>query len=237
MTRSTYRLALASAAVLALTAGAAQAADLRRAPAPIPMAEAQPVYPTLWTGLTFGAHVGYGWADVNSGIGLGGDADGGIAGLQLGYNWQSGAWVFGIEGDIAWTGMDGGGSGLFDDGDDGFYTANVDAQINWLSTLRGRIGYAPDRWQIYATGGIAFADMDIDYSDDFAGPFSASDSNVHFGWTIGAGVDYALTENWRLGLEYKYLDFGKETYNFGDAGSTKVDFDMHHVSLRLNYKF
>lgn len=240
MTNTIHRLALASVAALALTAGAAQAADLR-APAPAPMAEATPVYPTLWSGFYVGAHVGYGWGQadgdyVDPSIPTGGsyshDVDGMLGGLQIGYNWQYAAWVMGLEGDFSWSGMDG-------DTSTSFLAippsqVSFDTQINWLSTIRARVGWAPDRWMIYATGGIAFADFDVDVNTDGT---QASDGTTKLGWTVGAGVEYALTDAWRLGLEYKYLDFGDETYATSFGGSTNIDFDTHAVSLKLNYRF
>lgn len=237
MTRFVSRAALCAAA-LVLGTSLATAADLHR-PAPV---AATPVYPTLWTGLTFGLHGGYGWGEANAATlvpGLdGGDIDGGIAGAQIGYSWQTGSWVFGVEGDFAWSGIKGSDSTPVDVlGDPG--VARLEGEINWLSTVRGRVGYAPDRWQIYATGGVAFADFDGVSNVTVGGfPFyEASASKTHVGWTIGAGVDYALTDNWRLGLEYKYLDFGDETYTFPASDPIDVDFNFHSVTARLNYKF
>ena len=241
MTVAFHRLALAATTGLALFAGAAQAADLRRpAPMAASMAEAQPVYPTLWSGLYLGGHIGYGWGEADgryvdpftTTAGSGStDLDGLIGGVQIGYNWQALSWVYGIEADFAWSGMDGGRTvALPLPGP----VLGVDTQINWMSTVRARIGYAPDRWLIYATGGVAFADFDIDVTD---GVNSTSDGSTHVGWTVGAGVEYALTDAWRMGLEYKYADFGSETYSAPLGGTANVDLDVHAVTFRVNYRF
>ena len=236
MTVAFQRLVLAATTGLALLAGQAQAADLRRpAPMPGPMAEAQPVYPTLWTGLYVGGHVGYGWGNADgdfanaflpSAGSYSNDIDGVLGGVQIGYNWQALNWVYGLEADFAWSGIDGSSSG-----GDGFSTFST--QLNWMSTFRGKIGFAQDRWMVYATGGAALADFDVDSTD---GVVAVSDSATKWGWTVGAGLDYALTDAWRLGVEYKYADFGSETFA-APFGSTDVDLNVHSVSLRVNYRF
>jgi outer membrane immunogenic protein len=244
---------LALAANMVLAGSVAQAADLGR-PVPAPVTAAYPVYPTLWSGLYAGANIGYGWGDTSGTYTvIGGfvpapagafgspDIDGLTAGGQIGYAWQTGQWVWGIEADFDWSGIDGSHSNTYPGFFFGFLDLSVASKVdvNWVSTVRGRVGWAPDRWHIYATGGIAFADFDVKINDSFLG--SASDGSTRVGWTLGAGVEYALTDNWRLGLEYKYLDFGKETYtgpSFGPfTSSTKVDFNINDVSLRLNYRF
>jgi outer membrane immunogenic protein len=237
MTVKTHRLAFATATALAFLVGAAQAADLRH-PAPAPMLEAAPVLPSLWSGFYLGGHAGYGWGHADGPVLAipSTNANGALGGLQIGYNWQSNAWVYGLEGDFSWSGMDGDRSGpqLFGNGQNVF---GVD--VNWLSTVHAKLGYAPDRWLIYATGGIAFADVDVNLTTIYP---PASDSNTHFGWTVGAGVEYALTDAWRLALDYKYIDLGSKNYSYDFpapyVGYTRnVDLDVHAVTLRVNYRF
>ena len=135
---------------LVLTAGAAlsldsaMAADLpvRVAPPTVPpVAYVSPVY--NWSGFYVGGHLGYGWSktDVHDHLtGLSGSADpsGFLGGGQIGFNWQTGAFVFGIEGDGSWTNAD--GSRTFSNG------AVVTMEHNWYATLTGRVGYAVDNW-------------------------------------------------------------------------------------------
>ena len=130
------KLLLASAGILALGIASASAADMRRA-APAPMKAPAYVAPVFtWTGPYVGINGGYGWgsSDISAPLGVGSlDTDGWLVGGTLGYNWQMGSAVFGLEGDIAWSGIKGstacGGT-------------SCEVRNNWLGTARGRLGYA-----------------------------------------------------------------------------------------------
>ncbi len=225
------RVLFASIGLVALTlAGTAGAADLpRRGAAPA----AAPVYMPVaynWTGFYAGINGGWGfgnssWAD---GAGSTGDFDvsGGLIGGTLGYNWQNGPMVFGVETDLAWTDINGSTSVTCPLG---CSTSN-----GWLGTARGRLGYAIDRWMPFVSGGAAYGDIKAS-TPGFAG---ASDSNI--GWTVGAGAEFALTGNWTAKGEYLYVDLGDVTCSAaacGGAGPTKVDFTTHIVRAGLNYRF
>lgn len=200
-------------------AGTADAADLpRRAAAP----KAAPVYlPAYnWSGFYAGIVGGWGfgrshWSGTTGDI----DVNGGLIGGTLGYNWQNGPTVFGVETDLAWTSIDGS-------------SASRRTENNWLGTTRARLGYAVDRWLPYVTAGAAYGDIKARTT----GLSGDSDSNV--GWTVGAGAEVALAGNWTAKGEYLYVDLGDVTCGAGNCGSsTKVDFTSHLLRAGLNYRF
>ncbi len=203
----------AGVAMLAF-APAAFAADM---PVEQPYQAVAPVVePTAynWTGLYIGAHGGFGWGSFDSDTDGEFDGDGAIAGGQIGYNWQYGQWLVGLEGDASWTDMS---------SDEAF----VDAQLNWLSTIRGRVGWTFDRVLFYGTGGVAFGD--VDYSNGFD-----DDSQTQVGWAAGAGIEFAVTENFSLRAEYLHVDLGDE--DFGSTPSN-VSFDADIARGGVNYRF
>ncbi|MGE0563139.1 MAG: outer membrane protein [Pseudolabrys sp.] len=214
--------ALATFAVV----GSALAADLPRRPAPAPVAKA-PIYaPYNWTGLYVGLNGGYGWG-TSSFSGATGTGDfnvnGGLLGGTLGYNWQVGHAVFGLETDLGWSGMkDSAACGAF----------TCETKNTWLGTTRGRIGYAWDRFMPYITGGVAYGNVKA----TTLGVGSASDTR--FGWTVGAGVEVAVSGPWTAKLEYLYADLGD--FNCGTCTATppsNVDFTTNIVRAGLNYRF
>jgi len=101
---------------------------------------------------------------------------------------------------------------------------------NWYATLTGRVGYAWDNWLWYVKGGAAWSDMEY----RFGGFGTLSDTRV--GWTVGTGVEWALAPQWSAKLEYNFLDFGKDTFNFA-ARPVDVDTHVHLVKAGINYRF
>jgi outer membrane immunogenic protein len=207
---------VASVAALALGAGlvSANAADIQqrqmvtKAPAYV-----APVY--TWTGPYIGISGGYGWGSSDFSGGLGGvDPDGGLFGATLGYNWQMGTLVTGIEGDISWSGLR--------DSSGGLRTEN-----NWLGTVRGRLGYNAGRWMPYVTGGLAVGDID----SSIAG--TGSSDKTKAGWTIGGGVEAQIAGPWTAKVEYLYVDLG----DGGSIGGSRPDFTTNIVRAGLNYRF
>ena len=178
-----------------------QAADIARP------AYKAPVYvaPFSWSGFYVGINGGYGWGDSDwsSPITTGHPKpNGGLVGGTLGYNLQTGNWVWGIEGDMDWADIkdtDHTGTGLC--GSLGCETDN-----RWLATVRGRIGYAFDRWMPYFTGGGAFGDVKMSTA---AG---TSQTDTRAGWTVGGGVEWAFIGNWSAKLEYLYVDLNDSTF-------------------------
>lgn len=184
-----------------------------------------------WSGFYVGAQAGYGWGDAeystNAGNGSSGsfDIDGVFAGLNVGYNIQHGSWVFGVEGDVSWSGIE--GSGIAFDTDD------ISAEIKWMGSLRGRLGYAFDNVMPYVTAGVAVADTEISIS----GLMNASDSNTHVGWTAGIGVEVGLTQAISTSLEYRYTDLGSKDYTFTNNVVATGSGDVHTVGAALKWRF
>jgi|SRR5579872_299945 len=203
---------LVSGALLA--ARGACAADLSLAPLyKAPPAAVSPAY--NWSGFYLGLNGGGGWGHSSwsanaTGIGLAG----GQAGGTVGYNQQLGRIVFGIEGDIDWSGVKGSSTTLGCPG--GCSTSD-----SWLSTVRGRIGYSFDRVMPYVTGGLAVGDIRA------AAPgFGGSSTNA--GWTLGGGVEVALPGNWTAKAEYLRVDLG--SFNCTGCSATPPD----NVSMQQN---
>jgi outer membrane immunogenic protein len=223
-------------ALLASTAfvGSAAAADIQQARPAYKAPVLAPISVYNWTGFYVGANVGYGWGrqDVSlDGFGSVGSANlnGVIGGGQIGYNWQVNQWVFGLETDFQGSGQkgDGGVSGV------AAYTNKLD----WFGTVRGRVGYAFDRWLPYVTGGWAYGHGDLSGTVTGVGGFSGS--NTYSGWTVGGGLEYAFLNNWSAKLEYLHVDFGDGPSVAVVPGTNisggKLRDDIMRVGL--NYKF
>ncbi|MBX9828050.1 MAG: carbohydrate porin [Xanthobacteraceae bacterium] len=190
-----------------------------------------------WSGLYAGPHFGYGGgsfgADTNplllQGVLLPATVTGLIGGYQVGYNFQlSNHVVFGIEGDATFLSpVDHKATGT-----DPFNTT-----LNYFATVRGRIGYAFGDVLPYLTGGFAWGQSKVERFDA-AGDIAAVQSANHAGWTIGAGVEYALDRRWSAKLEYNYVDLGARTHVLNDAAGTAVNVNpnLHLVKAGLNYK-
>ena len=234
---------IASAAVLASAlAGitAASAADLAARPYTKAPAPAAIVYD--WTGFYVGGNVGYSWgragntatiSNFATGAALftansSNNVDGVIGGGQIGYNWQSQNWVFGVEADIQGSGEKGSTSFLCvacgDTG--GNITSTLTQKLNWFGTVRGRVGVlATPNVLFYGTGGLAYGEVDtggsitginlqgVPVTVAFPGA-----SSTRAGWTAGAGVEGRIAGNWTAKLEYLYMDLG--TVNGGPVATT-----------------
>ena len=217
----TYLLASVAALGL-LAAGAASAADLPSRKRPV----AAPVYvPAFsWSGVHVGPNAGYGWGNVNTNGGFAitntGDLDGFVGGAQVGYNYQMGQFVVGLEADIQGADLSTGNT-----------FAGLRVKTDYFGTVRGRVGVAFDRFLPYITGGWAYGNV----KTSFPGVFAVSSDNSHTGgWALGGGLEYAFTNNIIAGVEYLYVDLGdKRILNTG----TKVGTDFSVVRARLSYKF
>lgn len=217
-----------SVAILALGSAPVLAADM---PARPPVAKAPVVAPAPlfnWSGFYYGINAGYAWgtsSHVGGGANSGDfDADGWLLGGTIGANWQNGPWVFGVEGDLAWANADGRGGSAAACG------IACSTELNWFGTARVRAGYAVDTYLFYVTGGAAFADVDASQPGGGGG-------DTRIGWTVGGGVEAAISPNWTAKLEYLYADLGdKNTYSVG-ATPFNVDYRSHIVRVGLNYKF
>jgi outer membrane immunogenic protein len=140
------------------------------------------------------------------------NVQGALAGGQAGYNWQSGSFVYGFETDLQWTGQKGGIGFCFPAVcGPGAFQATIDHKIDWFGTFRARAGALIDpRVLIYATGGLAYGQVTTTASGGVVGqPFATlSSKGTRAGWTIGGGVEGALSNNWTVKAEYLYMDLG-----------------------------
>jgi outer membrane immunogenic protein len=203
--------------------GAASAADLAARPyTKAPPVVVAPVYD--WSGFYIGGQIGYDWRrDSNverllaTGVPDGWRANsspaGVVGGFHAGYNVQSGMMVYGLEADI--EAADISGSGLYSLNGGPPITDHINSKTDWQGSFRGRIGVASNNVLFYGTGGVSFADIQHDYVTGLAGPPITSFSETRAGWTLGAGIEYGITANWRARIEYRYTDYGTLTNNVG----------------------
>jgi len=217
------RVFLASVLLMALT-GAAAAADLPPAPAPYYKAPYAPPYYN-WTGFYLGVNGGGGFGRSSWDSTGGFDLTGALAGGTIGYNYQYGRAVIGAEGDIDWSGMKGSTTAGC--------AAGCQTSDSWLSTVRGRLGYAADRFLPYVTGGAAFGNIQA------STPGFAGSSTTNLGWTVGAGIEFALAGNWTAKAEYLYVDLGNFNCGLGcgAAAVNHVSFSDNILRGGFNYRF
>jgi outer membrane immunogenic protein len=205
------RLVVGAAALAALGwTASAEAADLnygQRAPYTVN----QPLNAYSWAGPYLGANLGYEWGSVNNNPAK---PSGFVGGVQAGYNFQNGPWVFGVEGDIQAAGAD-----------DTF--APWKFSNPWFGTLRGRAGYAFSNVLFYGTAGLAFGELR-------AQTFGWTESHTSAGWTIGAGAEVMFAPNWSAKLEYLYIDLS--TSQFAITGVSN-GYSASVVRAGVNYHF
>jgi outer membrane immunogenic protein len=221
------RIATSIAALVVLAASfSAQAADIPR-----------PVYKGIrpvtvayynWTGFYMGINGGYGFGTSNwDAPPLSLSPKGGLYGVTLGYNYQIGSWVWGVEGDYDWSSVKESAAcyGVF----------TCETSNTYLATIRGRLGYAFDRWLPYLTGGGAYGDIKASTTN----PLFGGSSSSKFGWTFGGGLEYAFLGNWSAKIEYLYVDLGTFDCGMscGPALTDNVSFKENIVRAGLNYKF
>jgi outer membrane immunogenic protein len=227
---------LTGVALAALACGPALAADLpaRRAmpvKAPAPVA-----YGYNWSGFYIGAHAGGGWSercftDFVAGPDGCHDADGWLAGGQLGFNYQTGQFVFGVEFSGSWTDINGSHASLL------IPTDTHHSDINSILMFTGRVGLAFDRALLYVTGGGAWVRDEFRYTAPGVGTASIDQNRT--GWTIGAGIEYGLAPNWSIAAQYNFVDLGDRDITFGApiGFNYHVERELHLATVRLNYRF
>lgn len=211
-----------------LIAQSAVAADLSVAPLykapPAPPPEITQAY--NWTGFYLGVNGGGGWGhswwrDTSTGV----DLSGGLLGGTAGYNWQMGHAVVGLEGDIDWAHLS--GTNTSTQCPNGCSTSD-----SWLSTVRGRVGYAFNTVMPYVTGGLAVGDIRA------ATPGFPGATSANAGWTVGGGIEVALPGNWSAKAEYLHVDLG--SFDCGaNCGLPSDHVSMHNDIVRagVNYHF
>jgi outer membrane immunogenic protein len=231
-------LAGCAAAALLLTLTSANAADLSRpVPAPYYKAPAMVAPAFSWTGLYLGLQGGYGWGResyTDNAIGaVSHSPEGGIFGGVLGYRYQIGQFVLGAEGTASWADINDSVSG-------GGFSETLKARS--LYTATGQIGWAAfSQTLLYAKGGWAGASL---HNDLTGAGLTASNTQNASGWTVGAGIDYAVWQNVVLGVEYDHMDLGYGSFaaatSVGGAPWTVAGtsrFKNDQVVGRLTYKF
>jgi outer membrane immunogenic protein len=216
------RLVLAGIGALAVVTmtGAANAADMPRRAAMPTKAPAYLAY--NWTGAYVGINGGGGWGRSNFSAPFASgtfNTSGGGVGGTLGYNYQVGQAVFGLEGDLDWTNLRGSAAcgAVF----------TCETRNDWLGTARGRIGYAFDRFMPFVTGGLAVGDI----KSSVNGVGSATSTKA--GWALGGGLEAALTGPWTAKVEYLYADLGRGSSILG----SDTRFNTNLVRAGINYRF
>ena len=248
-----------------------------------------PLY--TWSGFYVGANAGYSWGrgegdnsrtvtaigfGMNSGnnvitpntVGENTKLNGGLGGIQGGYNWQYNSWLYGLEADVQATGQQGDGRSQFTafigsttNGipNTATVTQTTNYRLPWFTTLRGRLGFTSERRLVYATAGLAIAEIKSSlsavatFSDPFAPetlsqPSTARD--VQAGWVLGAGIETALNDAWSFKLEYLHMDFGggvdhafatapilTGSANVTTAGNVQARLTDDIVRVGINYRF
>jgi outer membrane immunogenic protein len=215
-------LAGVSALAVVMMMSGANAADLPRRHAEMPVKAPAYVAAYNWTGLYAGINGGGGFGRSNwSALGTDFNTSGGMVGGTLGYNWQMGQTVFGLEGDLDWSNVKGSTAcGGF----------SCETRNNWLGTFRGRIGYAFNRVMPYVTGGLAVGNVK-------ASSALGSSDETRAGWTLGGGIEANIVGPWSAKIEYLYADLGKTDCAACVVGGTDVSFHANIVRAGLNYRF
>jgi outer membrane immunogenic protein len=238
------RLVLGLLGLAALGIAPASAADLAakpyvKAPPPPP-----PIYD--WTGFYIGANGGWGesrncWGFIPVGGVFIADGcnsrSGGVVGGQLGYRWQTGQFVFGIEGQGDWANLRGSRVSLLDP------TFTLQTKTDGIGLITGQLGYAWNAALLYVKGGAAVTGNQYNILTTIAGLNVASASSTRWGATVGAGFEYGFAPNWSAGLEYDHLFMGNSNNSFsgltpvGAAALNRVSQDVDMVTVRVNYRF
>jgi outer membrane immunogenic protein len=243
------KILLGTVGLLALGLSSASAADIaarpyKAAPIAVPM-----MYD--WSGFYLGVNGGYGWSrqclDVTAVGGLVGtfaegcrDAGGGVVGGQIGYRWQTGAMVFGLEAQGDWANLRNSRITTLFNPADTFKT-----NINGIGLFTGQIGYAWNSTLLYVKGGAAVVNQRWDLFDTATGVGISQAERTRWAGTIGAGLEYGITPNWTIGVEYDYIWRTGDTSTFVIPAAlvppitvtTNTRTDISLITARVNYKF
>jgi outer membrane immunogenic protein len=239
------KVLLVTASLIALGAAApAVAADLAARPytkAPAMMAA---VYD--WSGFYIGANGGWAssrnsWDSVAPAFAVGPegshDADGGTVGGQVGYRWQAGTYVFGLEAQGNWADLNGSNTSTL------FAASRNQSRINAFGLFTGQIGFAANNALFYVKGGAAVTDnRNRIYSTLTGLQLASTGDDTRWGGTIGAGIEYGFAPNWSIGVEYDHLFMSDRTLTFTTPagaffGTDRIRQDVDLVTARVNFKF
>lgn len=201
-------IALVGLALLAAI-GVTRAADIPGMSRPY--AAPSPAYSSYnWMGPYIGINAGYEWGSVTRDSS---DPSGGFLGGQLGYNWQNGQFVFGVETDLQWASAD-----------DVVFPQKF--SNSWFGTARGRVGYAMNNILAYGTGGLAYGNLELETA-------GLSETQTHYGWALGVGMEVGFTPNWTAKVEYLYFDLSNKTYFTGASHGLESSL----MRAGVNYRF
>ena len=225
----------------------ASAADLTARP--YTKAPPQPPAPVVaiydWTGFYIGANGGWGQArncwdfvtptgTVRDGCH---DASGGVVGGQIGYRWQTGSWVWGVEGQGDWANLSASRVSLLRP------LVSERAKVDGLGLITGQVGYAWNAALLYVKGGAAVTGNRFDVVSTMTGVNLASVSSTRWGGAVGVGFEYGFTPNWSVGVEYDHLFMGHNNNSFSVANPVvagalnRISEDVDMVTVRFNYRF
>jgi outer membrane immunogenic protein len=239
------KVLLVTASLIALGAAApAMAADL----AARPYTKAPPMIAAIydWSGFYIGANGGWGssrkcWDAVtpagafiaNEGCH---DATGGTVGGQVGYRWQAGTWVFGVEAQGNWADFNGSNTSL------AFAGFRNESKIDAFGLFTGQVGYAANNVLFYLKGGAAVTSDRFRTFTAANALFASSSDDTRWGGVVGVGLEYGFAPNWSVGIEYDHLFMQDRTTNFnfpagGFAFNERIRQDVDLVTARINYKF
>jgi outer membrane immunogenic protein len=227
---------LVTAALFSLS-GSALAADLPNLKGP-PAFTPPPVF--SWTGVYIGGQIGIQWGQTGWArfdptnttliVSEPGYANNGVVGGgHIGYNYQISQFVLGLEGDVEDTNYNGNG---LSNGNAWANTTRADIE----ASVRARVGVAWNQLLVYVTGGGAYTDL-RNSAQNPPGTFYAGDDDGRFGWTAGAGVEYAIDPNWSIRAEYRFTDFGQDTLYTGTEVIHEDDLSDHRFEAGFSYKF
>jgi outer membrane immunogenic protein len=237
------KIALATAALIIGTVSAS-AADL----AARPYAKAPPEMVAMynWSGFYIGANGG--WASSHKCWDFAGtvaaplavnvaegchDATGGVIGGQIGYNWQAGSWVFGLEAQGNWADLEGSNVSL------AFPAFTNRSRIDGIGLFTGRVGYAWNNALLYVKGGAAVVHDRYNYFLNGAAVDTGTASETRWGGTVGVGLEYGFSPNWSVGVEYNHIFLDARNIAFASPAQTvdRIHQDVDMVTARINYRF
>ena len=242
---------LGTVALVALAAPAA-AADL----AARPYTKAPPMIAALydWSGFYIGANGGWGsshkcWDLTNAGVGIiptiregCHDATGGTVGGQIGYRWQAGSWVFGLEAQGNWADFKGSNTSLV------FPLNRIESKIDAFGLFTGQVGYAWNNALLYVKGGAAVTNDHYRVFDIPTGVLTDRANETRWGAVVGAGIEFGFAPNWSVGFEYDHLFMGHRDVNFSGTGvfgipagvftgTDRISQDVDLATVRVNYRW
>jgi outer membrane immunogenic protein len=238
---------IAAAVAISAIAGisAASAADMPAHPwlktDPVPVAN--PIYD--WTGIYVGLEGGGTFGSSHQVLGASGlntsnsyDVNGGLGGVTAGANWQTGLFVFGLEGDASWVGARGSSA---ENGPSGVAGRSDGTKEDWLATIRGRVGVAANNALFYGTAGYAVAGTSSTVFSPATGVVFDRSDDTRSGWTAGVGIEWGFLPDLTAKIEYLYVDLGNQpfnTINLGPASNrSSVPLTENIVRVGLNWRW